>query len=63
MLLKMAFALLVVWLLGVIGLYDIGDFVHGPLLIGLMLLLLGVLRARDAAAAATRGANERSRKP
>ena len=50
MLLKIAFALLVAWLLGVLGLFRIGDFVHVPLLVGLMFLLLGVLKARDAAA-------------
>ena len=50
MLLKIAFALLIAWLLGVLGLFRIGDFVHVPLLVGLMFLLLGVLKARDAAA-------------
>jgi hypothetical protein len=51
MLLKIAFALLIVWLLGVLGLYRIGDLVHVLLLVGLMLFLLGALKARDAAAA------------
>jgi hypothetical protein len=51
MLLKIAFVLLVAWLLGVLGLYRIGDLVHVLLLVGLMLLLLGALKARDAAAA------------
>ena len=51
MLLKIAFALLIVWLLGVLGLYRIGDLVHVFLLVGLMLFLLGALKARDAAAA------------
>ena len=60
MLLKVAFVLLVAWLVGVVGLYDVGDLVHGLLLVGLMLLLLGVLRARDAAA---RGASQRTGKP
>ena len=49
MLLKIACVLLVVWLLGVLGLYSIGDLVHVLLLVGLMLLLLGVLKAREAA--------------
>jgi hypothetical protein len=49
MLLKIAFVLLIAWLLGVVGLYRIGDLVHVLLLIGLMLLLLGALKARDAA--------------
>ena len=62
MLLKVAFVLLVAWLVGVIGLYNIGDLVHGLLLVGLMLLLLGFLRARDTAGAVA-GANERSGKP
>ena len=51
MLLKIAFVLLIGWMLGVLGLYRIGDLVHVLLLIGLMLLLLGALKARDAAAA------------
>ena len=61
MLLKIAFALLIVWLLGVLGLYRIGDLVHVPLLVGLMLLLLGALKARDAALA--RGRDVGSHKP
>ena len=55
MILKIAFALLTVWLLGVLGLYRIGDLVHVLLLVGLMLFLLGALKARDAAAARARG--------
>ena len=43
--------LLIAWLLGVLGLYRIGNLVHVLLLVGLMLLLLGALKARDAAAA------------
>lgn len=50
MLLKAALALLVAWLLGVVGIYDAGSLVHVLLLVGLMLLLLGVLKGRDAAA-------------
>ncbi len=63
MLLKVAFVVLAAWLVGVIGLYDIGELVHALLLVGLMLLLLGGLRARDAAAAAARGANKGLDKP
>lgn len=59
MLFTMALVLLVVWCIGVIGLYEIGDFVHGFLLVGMMLLLLGLLRLRDAAAVARR-AGDRS---
>ena len=49
MLFKAAIALLVVWLLGMFGVYGGGDLVHIFLLVGLMLLLLAVLKARDAA--------------
>lgn len=49
MLLKAALLLLIVWLLGVVGVYDDGTLVHVLLLVGLMLLLLGALKARDAA--------------
>ena len=50
MFLKVALLLLGVWVLGVAGVYDAGTFLHVLLLVGLMLLLLGVLKARDAAA-------------
>ena len=53
---KTALVLLGAWLLGVVGLYRIGDLLHVFLLVGLMLLLLAVLKARDAAAA--RGTDE-----
>ncbi len=49
MLFKAALTLLVVWLLGMFGVYGAGDLVHIFLLVGLMLLLLAVLKARDAA--------------
>ena len=62
MVLKVALMLLLAWFLGVIGLYDIGDLVHVFLLVGLMLLMLGSLRARDAAAAAARGSKKPSDK-
>ena len=52
MLLKVALLLLLAWLLGVAGIYNAGSLVHVLLLVGLMLLLLGVLKARDSA---TRG--------
>jgi hypothetical protein len=63
MLLKIALVLLVAWLIEVLGVYDIGDAGHVLLLVGGLLFLLGVLKARDAAAAAAPDANERSRKP
>ena len=49
MLVKVGVVLLAVWLLGLVGVYRIGDLFHVFLLVGLMLLLLGFLRARDAA--------------
>jgi len=49
-LLKVAVLLLIAWLLGIAGLYNAGTLVHVLLLVGLMLLLLGVLKGRDAAA-------------
>ena len=49
MLFKTAFALLIVWLLGMFGVDRVGDFTHIFLLVGLMLLLLAVLKAREAA--------------
>ena len=61
MLLKSAFVLLIAWLIGVLGMYRIGDLVHVLLLVGLMLLLLGVLKVRDAAAAlGTDGGRDKS---
>jgi hypothetical protein len=50
MLFKVACVLLILWLLGAVGVFRVGELVHVLLLIGLMLLLLAVLRARDAAA-------------
>jgi hypothetical protein len=51
MLWTVATVLLVAWFGGVLGLYDMGDVLHVPLLVGLMLLVLAGLGARDAAAA------------
>jgi hypothetical protein len=48
-LLKAALLLLIAWLLGIVGVYNVGSLVHVLLLVGLMLLLLGMLKARDAA--------------
>ena len=45
--------LLLSWLIGLIVL-DAGKPIHVLLLVGLMLLLVGFLKARDAAAGATR---------
>ena len=53
MLFKAAFALLAIWLTGRlldrVGIYPVGDLVHVFLLVGLMLLLLAMLKAREAA--------------
>ena len=49
MLIKVGLILLALWLLGLFGVYGGGDLFHVLLLVGLMLLLLGFLRARDAA--------------
>lgn len=50
MVLKFALILLVTWFIGVLGVYD-GDLIHVLLLVGLMLLLLGFLKAREVALA------------
>jgi hypothetical protein len=49
MLITVALALLVVWALGIAGVYAIGQMVHVLLLVGLMLLLLSVARAHETA--------------
>ena len=49
MLFRVAFVLLCVWLLGVLGAYNVGDLVHMLLLGGLLLLLIAFMRARDEA--------------
>jgi uncharacterized membrane protein len=49
MLLYTALALLVGWVLGMLGVFEVGKMVHIPLLIGLLLLLVAFLQARDAA--------------
>jgi hypothetical protein len=49
MLFKTALALLVAWVIGVLLVDRAGDLVHVLLLVGLGLLLLAFLRARDAA--------------
>ncbi len=49
MLFKASCVLLAIWLLGLVGVYRVGDLVHVFLLVGLMSLLLAMLKARDAA--------------
>ena len=61
MLFKTALALLVAWVIGVVTVDRGGDLVHVLLLVGLGLLLLAFLRARDAAMC--RAASDRKRTP
>jgi len=49
MLFKVAFVLLFLWLLGMTGIYQVGEFVHVLLLVGLMLLMMAFIKAREAA--------------
>jgi hypothetical protein len=46
MLYTLAVILLIAWLLGVVGTYTIGAFVHVLLVIALVLLLVGLLSGR-----------------
>jgi ABC-type transport system involved in cytochrome c biogenesis permease subunit len=62
MLLFIAAVLLAAWLAGVLGVYSVGDAVHVLLLGGLMLLLLGLLKARDAATTAARNLDQPSKR-
>jgi hypothetical protein len=54
MLFTVAFTFLAVWVIAVAGPFGVGQMAHGLLLVGLMLLLLAFLKARDAAAARAR---------
>ena len=49
MLFTTALVLLAAWFLGVLGVYNAGTLGHVLLLMGLFLLLIGFLKARDAA--------------
>jgi hypothetical protein len=49
MLLEIALALLLVWGLGIAGVFAIGQIVHILLLVGLLLLLLSSAKAHEAA--------------
>ncbi len=46
MLYTFAVILLILWLLGVVGTYTIGAFIHVLLVIALVLLLVGVISGR-----------------
>jgi hypothetical protein len=61
MLFKTALALLAAWLISVFGVDRNSDLVHVLLLVGLMLLLLAFLRAREAAG--RRASGDPNRKP
>lgn len=49
MLFTVGLVLLALWFLGLFGIYSVGDVFHGFLLVGLMLLLLAFVQAREAA--------------
>lgn len=56
---KGAVALLIIWGLGIAGVYAVGQVVHVLLLLGLMLLLLSVAKAHEAATGGQRpGSNK-----
>lgn len=46
MLYTIAVILLVAWLLGIVGIYTIGSFVHALLVVALVLFVVGLLRGR-----------------
>jgi hypothetical protein len=46
MLMVLAFILLVAWLLGVVGTYTVGAFVHVLLVMAVVLLLVGIISGR-----------------
>ena len=49
MLVKVGLVVLAVWLVGLLGLFGASDLKHVLLLVGLLLLMIGALKARDAA--------------
>ena len=58
MLFKTGIALLIAWLLAVIGLYSVGRIIHVLLLTSLLLLLLALAKGHDAAIARDRSDRE-----
>ena len=46
MLYTIAVVLLVAWLLGVVGIYTVGSFVHALLVIALVLFVVGLVSGR-----------------
>jgi len=49
MLFKVACVLLFLWLLGMAGIYQVGEIVHVLLLVGLLLLMMAFIKARETA--------------
>lgn len=47
MLLTIAFVLLVLWFLGVVGVYTIGNFIYILLVIAIILFLIRVIRGEN----------------
>ena len=58
MLLKVGLVLMLTWVAGALNVDRIGSGVHLLLLVGLMMLLLGVLKTRDASIAENRDTNK-----
>ena len=54
MIFYIALALILAWVLGVIGVYPGGQMFHMLLLVGLLFLLIAFVKARDAAAGQSR---------
>jgi hypothetical protein len=46
MLYTVAFVLLIAWLLGIVGIYTIGSFVHVLLVVAIVLFVLGMRSGR-----------------
>jgi hypothetical protein len=46
MLMVLAFILLVAWLLGIVGTYTVGAFVHVLLVVAIVLFLVGLISGR-----------------
>jgi hypothetical protein len=54
-LIAIGLVLLLAWLLGLLGVYRVGELVHVPLLFGLMFLLAALKRRIDAGSGAGEG--------
>ena len=46
MLYTLAVILLIAWLLGIVGIYTIGNFVHALLVVAVVLVLIGIMSGR-----------------